>query len=511
MKRKSLFLTIGASLLSLGVLSGCGLSNDLVVVWVGSESVTFYRKVAKEFLAANPEFGYAISIVGADTGSAAGEMQKDNTACGDIITIAHDNIGKLSQASYIAPIIDEDLLKQIEEDNPDGFKSVIDNYLGNDNEHKYRFAVPYISQALFLYYDTRYVSDEQAETFEGLKQAAKNYGATTKAVTVTSTDGYNFSFSLLARNLTNGNTSSLRLYENANQKDCYVQSNETVAVTKWMQRFVADPNGILLESSSDWTSNIQEHIALSVIGGAWHYNAFRDAVGEENMGCKIIPTFELEDADVEGISAVTIPDDPSLPEEMRGKTDPAPVAGTKFRGGSFVDCKCFVINMNALTDSSDSETKYNKICQILKYFSSKDVQNRSFLEALNVPAYAGSEAFIEENKDNVSKTAYLMATAQSGMATYGIPQPFINATLNTNYYSKGTPDMYKNCLMKKNNQGIDVPGIRSVLWNMEYVWKRSTNAGSTPEDLPYQTTTKYPAQVMEGKETYYGRSNSCKI
>ncbi len=498
MKRKSLLLTIGASLLSLGCLTGCNLSSELIVVWVGSESVTYYRKVAKEFLHNNPDFGYQISIVGADTGSAAGEMQKDNTACGDIITIAHDNIGKLSQASYIAPIIDKDLLAQIEADNPAGFKGVIKNYLGNDTENEYVFAVPYISQALFLYYDTRNVTDKQAETFEGLAEAAKAYDAKngvsgTKGVTVTSTDGYNFSFTLLARNQTKGNTTDLRLYENTNQKDCYNQANESVAVMKWVQRYAADPNGLMLESKSQWESDIETHKALSVIGGAWHYNSFKDAVGEENMGCKIIPTFTLTAEDVAGIEQVNYPNDPSLPEELRGKVDPAPEANQVFRGGSFVDCKCFVINMNAVTDTNDSQMKYSKICEVLKYFSSKDVQNQSFIEALNVPAYAGADEFIEANKDKVSKTAYLMATAQTGMSIYGIPQPFINGTLNTNYYSKGTPDQYKNCILKRNSTGLDVPGIRKVLWNMEYVWKRSTNAGDTPSTLPYETTNKYPA------------------
>ena len=41
------------------------------------------------------------------------QMVSDNTACGDIVTIAHDNIGKLSQLSYIAPIVDEATLKQL--------------------------------------------------------------------------------------------------------------------------------------------------------------------------------------------------------------------------------------------------------------------------------------------------------------------------------------------------------------------------------------------------------------
>ena len=497
MKKKSLLLTIGASLLSLGCLSGCNLSNELIVVWVGSESVEYYRKVAKDFLAKNPGFGSKISIIGADTGSAAGEMQKDNTACGDIITVAHDNIGKLSQASLIAPIVDEELLAQINADNPESFKGVINNNLGNDDTISYTFGVPYISQALFLYYDKTAVRDTEADTFEGLQAAAKRYDAEhgvtgTKAVTVTGTDGFNFSFTLLARDITHGNTTKLRLYEGTNRWDCYNQTNDNVAIMKWAQRFTADTNGLMLETTSRWESDIQGHKALSLIGGAWHYNSFKEAIGVENMGCKIIPTFTLSAKDVEGIQDVKYPNDVNLPEELRGTVDKAPEEGTVFRGGSYVDCKCFVINMNALTSADQAEEKYSQICKVLQYFSSKEVQNQSFIEALNVPAYAGADEFIESTHGQVEETAYLMATAQTGMSIYGIPQPFINGTLNINYYSKGTPDMYKNCIFKKNNSGADVQGIRKVLWSMEYVWKRSTTPQATPETLPYQTTDKYP-------------------
>ena len=85
-------------------------------------------------------------------------------------TVAHDNIGKLSQLSYIAPVVDEDgyddgLLNQIETENTPEFNKAVENILGSVEEEKYKFAVPYISQALFLYYDTRYVTAEEAQKF----------------------------------------------------------------------------------------------------------------------------------------------------------------------------------------------------------------------------------------------------------------------------------------------------------------------------------------------------------
>lgn len=507
MKKKSLLLCSTLAFLSVGALAGCNQSSNNIIVWVGSESVSYYREKAKEFLDGNEEFGYGITIIGADTGGAAGQMVSDNTACGDIVTIAHDNIGKLSQANYIAPIVDEDTLSQINSDNPEAFLNVIKNIYGDGSDgYTYTFGVPYISQALFLYYDTRFVTDEEAKTFEGLIQAAKRYDTDhgvsgTKSFTVTGTDGYNNSFALLARNLTAGNKSALRLYTSGERYDSYAQDNDMVAVMKWMQRNYADPNGCLLESGdTPWEVNVENHVALSVIGGAWHYNSFRKAVGDENMGCAILPSFTLTAADVEGINDVNYPLDngytnqktgkvfKGLPEELQGAADAAPAAGTEFRGGSFVDCKCFVINMAKMTGAE----KYGKMCELLRYFSSKSAQNESFVKALNVPAYAGADEFIDTTKGQVEDSAFLMAKAQTGMSIYGIPQPITDGTTNTFYYSKNAPDYYLQCI-KKNKCGETVDGalgIREILFRMEYVWKH----GSTPNAYPgtYPAETSHP-------------------
>ncbi len=498
MKKKSLFLCSGLMFLCLGTLTAC--SGDKLVIWVGSESVEVYTALAEQFKAENPDFSYDISIIGADTGTAAASMIQDNTAVGDAVTIAHDNIGKLSQLSYIAPIVedfDDELLKQIEADNSPDFLKAITNVLGNDDRYTYTFAVPYISQALFLYYDTRYVTPTQAESFEGLLEAAQAYDAShgtsgTKSYINTGVDGYNFSFSLLHRNISAGNISELRLFEGGNRYDCYNQFNTQVAVMKWMQRSAADANGTTFDfGGATWDNLINNHKSLSVIGGAWHFNAFKAAVGEENVGCAPIPTFTLTSADVEGIEQVNYPDDAGLPEELRGKVDPAPTAGTVLRGGSFVDCKCFVLNMASVSGKPE---KYTAICKVLKYFSNKTSQQKSFVEAYNVPAYQGSDEYINSlSTEDVGASVLAMAKAQAGMTPYGLPQPFSTGTLNTYYYSKNCPDYYLQCI-KKNGSGTTVDSIREVLFKMEYVWKH----GATPAKDKYPTS--YPAETTERRK-----------
>ena len=505
MKKKSLLLCPALMFLCMGALSACGTSQKSsggkLVVWVGSESVELYRTLASEFKIANSDFAYSVEIVGADTGTAAASMIQDNTAVGDVVTIAHDNIGKLSQLSYIAPIVedyDDDLLKQIEEDNTPEFQRAITNILGSDDRYTYTFAVPYISQALFLYYDTRYVTEEEAQTFEGLLTAAKRYDSEhsatgTKSYITTGTDGYNFSFALLARNITAGNVSKLRLYEGGSKNDCYNQDNDQVAVMRWMQRSYEDPNGTTFElGGATWDNYIKNHKSLSVIGGAWHFNAFKSAVGEENIGCAVVPTMTLTAADVAGIETVNYPNDEGLPEELRGAVDEAPKAGDVYRGGSFVDCKCFVINMASI--SGDAE-KYTAICKLLKFFSSKAVQQRSFVEALNVPAYSGSDEYIASlTTEDVSASALAMGKAQTGMTPYGIPQPFSTGTLNTYYYSKKAPENYLNCLEKTNGDGETIEQIRAALYKMEYVWKH----GAAPGKDKYPTS--YPAESTEKRK-----------
>ena len=511
MKKKNLIIYSTLSLLVVAEVAGWATFTILatrpkggqeIEMWVGSESVDFYRGLVDEFKKSHSDFGYAVNVVGADTGTAAAAMINDNTACPEIITIAHDNIGKLSRMNYIAPIVenyDDHLLDQILADNPESFKKAIINVLGQEESISYTFAVPYISQALFLYYDTRYVTAEQAKTFEGLREAAAAQGDDVKSYMVTGTDGYNFSFTLLARNISAGNVSNLRLYEGGNRYDCYNQDNDQVATLKWMQRSYEDPNGGMLDFDGQWYIQVQEHKALSAIGGAWHYNFFKNAVGEENVGCAVIPTFTLTAADVEGINDVVYPEDQGIPQELWGTVDTAPKAGDVYRGGSFVDCKCFALNMAKLEDKSDKTEegkvkKYKALCTLLKYLSSKDAQNGSFKEATNVPAYVGADEFINSLVPDVDAPASVidMAKAQTGMNIYGIPQPFVTGTLNTYFYSKSTPDLYKNCIKKISGSGGDsVDGIRRTLWRMQYIWEHGTSPKS--ED---RYPTSYPAEAF---------------
>jgi arabinogalactan oligomer/maltooligosaccharide transport system substrate-binding protein len=448
-------------------------ANDdgMIRVWVGEESAEYYQKACDEYVAAHPDFGYKIEVKGMDTGSVAGTITNDPTAAADIYTVAHDNIGKLAATQCAKPITNEALVAQVLADNPESFQKVI---YSNLNGTKYLYGVPYISQALFLYYNKALVTEEQAQTFEGLQEAAKAAGC--KAITVTGDDGFNMSFALLATRASDHAT-TVKIYEGAEPQsggskgESNCQGDDTVAIYRWLQAYAADPNGFKWASPDGWDADLDKNNqgVLAVIGGAWHYNTAKAALGESNLGISLIPTFTLTAEACEGLTGVK--------------------AGDVYRGGTFADCKCFMINANS------AASKYAKEQELIAYMASKDVQNASYLECMNVPAYVGAATFIKQcfDEGKVTESQYNLAAMQVSMAEWGIPQPFVTGTLNTYYYSKNAPAVFRAIIDKTaypttGDQILaeteSLEGIRKALYLAEYLWMHGVNPKEFPANLP---------------------------
>ena len=129
------------------------------------------------------------------------------------------------------------------------------------------------------------------------------------------------------------------------------------------------------------------------------------------------------------------------------------------------------------------------------YLSSKEVQNASYLECMNVPAYAGAAEFIEQcfNEGKVTESEYNLAAKQVGMAEWGIPQPFITGTLNTYYYSKNAPSVFRAIIDRTSyptTGDIIIPetdslnGVRQALYLIEYLWMHGIAPSDFPASLP---------------------------
>lgn len=442
MKKTFLLMALAATFMVAAV--SCGSSSPLLI-WVGSESVDFYTTKMAEYVdnynvTHQDEFPYEVSVKGVDTGTAAATFLDDSDAGADIFTVAHDNLGKLiAGSSSIAPVTDTALLAQIQADNPQTFLNVIK---GTVDGTQYTFGVPYIAQALILYYNTAYITAEQAQTWEGIWDAAKT--ANKQALSLTGTDGFNNSFLLLATEADNHYT-SLELYKDGIQDNCYALGDDTIAKLKWGQRFFTDPNGAKAPTDSGWEVELHNQISISVIGGAWHFEAASAALGED-LGIATLPTFTLTADDAYGTAT----------------------AGTVYKSGTFADTKMFVMKKNS--------EKADYLQDILLYLSSKDVQEESFIASQNLPAYKNASTEFEAFQEDT--LAAQLASAQVQMFEWGIPQPFgYNSKFNTYYYSKGTPDLIMDIL--ENTDG-DYSSDQAIYDQMEIVQSLWTT-GLQPE------------------------------
>ena len=435
---KKLFLLTALMFSIMIAAVGCGSSSPLTI-WVGSESVDFYTNKMTEYVenynaTHEKEFPFEVAVKAVDTGTAASTFLDDSDAGADIFTVAHDNLGKLiAGSSSIAPVTDTALLAQIEADNPQTFLNVIK---GTVDGTEYTFGVPYIAQSLILYYNKAYITPEQVQTWEGIWEAARNNNK--QALSLTGTDGFNNSFLLLATQYDNHYT-SLELYKDGIQENCFATGDDTIAKLKWGQRFFTDEFGAKAPTESGWEVELTDEISLSVIGGAWRFTAANAALGE-NLGIAPLPTFTLTEADAYGQAA----------------------AGTVYKSGTFADTKMFVMKKNS--------DKADYLQDILLFLSSKEVQEESFIAAQNLPAYKNASVEFDAFKEDTLEAK--LATAQVDMFEWGIPQPFgYNSKFNTYYYSKGAPDLILDILENKDGEFSTDQAIYDQMLIVESLWK----------------------------------------
>ncbi len=419
------------------VMWGCSRQSPLVI-WVGAEVQEFYEAKMVEYVeyynsVNDSEFPFKIEVRAADTGSAAATFLDDMDAGPDILTVAHDNLGRLiSGASAIQPIQNPALLAQIEAQNPETFLRVIKGSVGGQT---YTFGVPYEAQALILYYNKAFLNEDDVETWEGIWDVAKANNK--RALSITGTDGFNNSFLVLATNAETGET-SLRLFEDGVLENTFGLGDDTMSILKWGQRFFQDPNGARQPSDSGWEVDFANEAILSVIGGAWHFRAARASLGD-NLGIAVLPQFTITE------------------EDAYGEIQP----GTVFQSGTFTDTKMFVMNR-----SSD---KLDYLEDILLFLSHKDVQEQSYIQNNTLPAYKNALAeFSAMQNDDISTQ---LAVAQLRMFDYGIPQPFgAEARFNVYYYQRGAPDLIMAILRDPDNKFTTDAAIFAEMERVQRIW-----------------------------------------
>jgi maltose-binding protein MalE len=430
-------LAIAFIVITAFTLMACSGDKGPVVIWVGEEVQEFYQEQADDYIVYynsnhDSEFPFEIEVRAADTGTAAGVFLDDTSAGPDILTVAHDNLGRLIGGSpAIAPIENADLISQIQSQNPESFLNVIK---GDYEGQTYTFGVPYEAQALILYYNAAYLTPTDVESWEGIW--AKATELEMNSTTVTGQDGFNNSFLVLATNATTGEPVT-KIYEGGDLQETSFVNDEAISVIKWGQRFFSDIYGAVQASDSGWQVDLDNEQTLSLVGGSWHFNAAQAALGDD-LGVAKLPTFTLTADDVYGDVA----------------------ANTVMQSGTFTDTKMFVMNRRS--------SKLNYLEDILLYLSHKDIQEESYLQNGTLPAY--KDALEEFEGMDGSDIRTQLAIAQIEMFNYGRPQPFgIEARFNVYYYQRQAPELLFELLSNKDEFNTDALVI-ARMQEIENTW-----------------------------------------
>jgi len=114
--------------------------------------------------------------------------------------------------------------------------------------------------------------------------------------------------------------------------------------------------------------------------------------------------------------------------------------------------------------------KQEVVEDLLLYLSSKEVQERSYKEANNLPAYKNAAEEFESMKEDTTEA--LLARTQIEMFAQGIAQPFgEQARFNTWYYSKNGPVLIKAILENEKGQYETFEQIKAQLEKVQKIWR----------------------------------------
>jgi len=450
--KKFFMLTLFTLLAFIALGKTVSAADAKISIWVGSESAAFYQEILDEQFAGwyQAKYGKSVDIefdvTGQDTGGTAEQFLTDPEAGADIFVCANDNLGKLLDGSgQIGAITSQSLLQQMKNSLPESFTTAVYMQAGDGSQAQF-YGVPLIAQSLVLYYNKEAFPDtSKLATWEGIMEVAK--AKNVKATSFAGSDGFNYSLFLLAEPKSQdaleafGKFGTLKIYKNGSLTNCYNWGDDQVALSKYAQRFITDPNGRngLITTNDGYATELSTGAALTFVGGAWHKGAVISSLGKDNWGVTQLPSFTLTEADAYGDAK----------------------AGMEFWSGTFADCKCMV------KKKSSQAAAY--LDDVMEFLSSDPVELESYKQCDNLPA--SSTVVLESDGSAEGEKNLALAVAQQKSAEHGIVQPFgVAAKFNMFYYQQGAPDMYQ--AIHCNTGGIYDSDLRikRKLQEACYVW-----------------------------------------
>lgn len=288
---------IVSALLSVAMLSACGAmavacgkddeGGDAqykynITVWVGEGTKTLTEQMIKDFNSENTQSIYFKATVNEVTESkASGDVMADPESAPEIFCFAQDQLARLVKRGLLATptkTISDDIKAKHSE------MSVSAATVGTT-----LYAYPLTEDnGYFLYYNKNKITDQQAETVEGIISACEaNNHYFSFGLTGEGAGWYVSSFFYGA-----GAQSEWTTDDNGGftDYDDTFNSAEGLIAMKGIQKVVSSKSYLKNGKASDFNAATP---ADAVISGVWDYQAAKNALGD-NLGIAKLPTYEVD-------------------------------------------------------------------------------------------------------------------------------------------------------------------------------------------------------------------------
>ena len=255
-----------------------GEDDITLTVWAPDSAVNLVKKQVEDFKEAYPEKTFEkIEVVGAPEGSVGTMVLNDPENAADVFCFVPDQLGELKENYSISTVKFKDYVTEANDEQAIGAATINDTLyaypVNNDNGY-------------FLAYDKSVVSDEQAQTLEGVLEACK---AKDKKFIFDCSKGYyacTFAF-------TGGVTIDGFEEDGRTQKFADYDEDEAVATLQAFSKLMHDYKGTFTSGDSEMiASEFEMGTCGAGVDGKWNASADKVALGN-NFGAAKLPTINV--------------------------------------------------------------------------------------------------------------------------------------------------------------------------------------------------------------------------
>ena len=266
-----------------------GEDNISLLVWAPDNAVSLTKQLCDDFIALYPDKTITIDVQAQGEADAAAMALNDLDKAADVFGFVCNNINKLQQGNALAPV-NEDYLEDVKARNSEFSVSTgtLDDTLLAYHETG--------ENGYYLVYDKAYVSDEQAQTLEGLFEACK---AADKKCLINADNGFYacmflYTGGMFNDGLTEDGTQEFNDYD----EDKVLDSLEAFAALfhEYSDIFMsADPARIGSGMAEDPST------VAAGIDGSWNAATVAKVLGD-NYGAAKLPTINIKGTDTQIIN-----------------------------------------------------------------------------------------------------------------------------------------------------------------------------------------------------------------